>query len=406
MLAGIYPAFFLSSFSPVSVLKCRFVQGKKSISLRSGLVVFQFFISVALMIGTGVVYQQLKYIQNKELGYDKDQIMVLNNSWALGRNEQVLKEQLLKDSRVLSISTSSYKPVGKTNSNNTLIYPDGKDNQLTRILKYHIDEQYIPTMGMKLVAGRNFSKSLSTDSSALIINETTAKLFGWGKNAVGHIITQADYNAGQKKDFTVIGVVKDFHFRSLHEAIAPIIMSLHPQWGLIIKMKGKDVSGLVASIHKQWADFNTGEPLDYDFIDKLYDKTYIAEQKTGRILNIFSILTILVACLGLFGLAAFTAEQRTREIGIRKVLGASTQQITNMLSREFIKLVVIACVIAFPLSYWLMYKWLQDFAYRINISWWIFLVAGILAITIALATVSFQAIKAAMANPVKSLRTE
>lgn len=406
LLAGIYPAFFLSSFNPISVLKSRFVQGGKSITLRSGLVVFQFFISVALMIGTTVVYQQLKYIQNKQLGYDKDQIMVLNNSWALGRNEKVFKEELLKDSRVLNIATSSYKPSGKTNSNNTLIYPDGKDNQLTRILKYHIDEQYIPTMGMKLTEGRNFSKSFGTDSSGLIINETAAKSFGWGKKAVGHIITQADYNAGQKKDFTVIGVVKDFHFRSLHEAITPVIMALHPQWGLIIKMKGNDVNGLVTSMKKQWADFNTGEPFDYAFMDDLYNKTYIAEEKTGRILSIFSMLTIFVACLGLFGLAAFTAEQRTREIGIRKVLGASAGQITNMLSKEFIKLILAACIIAFPLSYWMMHTWLQDFVYRINISWWIFPLAAFVAIMIALVTISFQAIKAALANPVDSLRTE
>ena len=406
LLAGTYPAFFLSSFKPVVVLKSRLMQGEKSITLRRGLVVFQFFISVGLMIGTITVYQQLKYIQNKQLGYDKNQLLVLNNSWALGKNEQVLKEQLLKDSRVLNVTTSAYKPVGPSYSNNTMIYPDGKDNQLTKMLKYDIDEQYIPTMGMQIIAGRNFSKAFGTDSSGIIINEATAKAFGWNKDAIGHVITHANYNGNLKRNYKVIGVVKDFNFRSLHEAITPLVMVLHPEWGLIIKVKGRDVSGLLSTMKKQWSKFNTDEPFDYAFMDELYNKTYIAEQKTGRILNIFAILTIFVACLGLFGLAAFTAEQRTREIGIRKVLGASVGQIANMLSKEFIELVLLACIIAFPLSYWIMHRWLEGFAYRITINWWVFLIAAIVAVTIALVTVSFQALKAALMNPVKSLRME
>jgi putative ABC transport system permease protein len=201
-------------------------------------------------------------------------------------------------------------------------------------------------------------------------------------------------------------VVKDFNFKSLHEPITPLLMVLHPESGLIVKVKTVDISGLLSSIKQQWEKFNTEEPFTYTFMDELYNKTYSAEQKTGRILNIFAVLTILVACLGLFGLATFTAEQRTKEIGIRKVLGASVTQVTNMLSKDFIKLVLISCIIAFPISYWAMYKWLQDFAYRINISWTVFVLAALAASTIALLTVSFQAIKAAMANPVKSLRTE
>lgn len=406
LLAGTYPAFFLSSFKPVVVLKSRLLQGKMSVILRKGLVVFQFLISVGLMIGTITVYQQLKYIQNKQLGYDKDQLLVLNNSWALGKNEQVFKEQLLKDARVLNVTTSAYKPVGPSYSNNTMIYPDGKDNLVTRMLRYDIDEQYIPTMGMHILAGRNFAKTFSTDSTGIIINEAAANAFGWGKDAVGHVVTYANYNGKQKKEFTVIGVVKNFNFRSLHEAITPLVMVLQPQWGLIIKVKGRDVSGLLAAMKKQWAKFNTDEPFDYVFMDELYSKTYIVEQKTGRILNIFAALTICVACLGLFGLSTFTAEQRAREIGIRKVLGASVGQITNMLSREFIKLVLFACVIAFPLSYWIMHQWLEEFAYRVPISWWAFLIAAFVAISIALATVSFQAMKAALMNPVKSLKME
>lgn len=406
LLAGTYPAFFLSSFKPAVVLKSRLLQGGKSITLRRGLVVFQFFISVGLMIGTITVYQQLKYIQNKQLGYDKSQLLVLNNSWALGKNEQVLKEQLLKDPRVLNVTTSAFKPVGPSNSNNTMIYPDGKDNQVTRMLRYDIDEQYIPTMGMHLLAGRNFSRTFGTDSTGIIMNEAAASAFGWRKDAVGHVVTYANYNGVQKKDYRVIGVVKDFNFRSLHEAITPLVMVLQPEWGLIIKVRGRDVGGLLASMRKEWSKFNTDQPFDYAFMDELYSKTYIAEQKTGRILNIFAILTIFVACLGLFGLATFTTEQRTREIGIRKVLGASVGQITNMLSKEFVKLVFLACIIAFPLSYWIMHRWLDGFAYRIAISWWVFIVAALVALAIALITVSFQAIKSALMNPVKSLKME
>jgi putative ABC transport system permease protein len=211
---------------------------------------------------------------------------------------------------------------------------------------------------------------------------------------------------GTNIPFTIVGVVKDFHFKSLHEAITPLLMVLSPSSGLIIKTKTKDVAGILATIKARWKSFGQEEAIDYAFMDDLYNKTYEAEQKTGTILNIFALLTILVACLGLFGLATYTAEQRSKEIGIRKVLGASVAQVTNMLSKEFVKLVLISCVIAFPLSYWAMNKWLQDFAYRINISWWVFVLAGVVALLIALFTVSSKAIKAALANPVKSLRTE
>ncbi|MCW3109884.1 MAG: FtsX-like permease family protein [Segetibacter sp.] len=406
ILAGIYPAFFLSSFKPIAVLKGKFSGGNKSFGLRSGLVVFQFFISVCLIVGTIVVYQQMKYIQNKKLGYDKEQLLVLSNSYALGKDEPIFKEQLLKDPRVVNVTISAYKPAGPSNNNNALAYPEGKDNQIMKTLEYHVDEQYIPTLGMQMVAGRNFSKEFATDSSAMVINETAAKAFGWGNNVVGQRIVRQNSERGKDFTYTVIGVVKDFNFKSLHEPVTPLLMVLKPEWGLIVKVKTADISGLLSSIKQQWEKFNTEEPFTYTFMDELYNKTYSAEQKTGRILNIFAVLTILVACLGLFGLATYTAEQRTKEIGIRKVLGASVTQVTNMLSKDFIKLVLISCIIAFPISYWAMYKWLQDFAYRINIGWTVFVLAGLSASMIALLTVSFQAIKAAIANPVKSLRTE
>jgi len=349
----------------------------------------------------------MKFIQNKKLGYDKEQILTLPNSYLLGKNEQVYKQQMLKDPRIVNATASGYKPAGPTNSNNALVYPQGHDNKMMKTVGYHIDEQYIPTFGMQMATGRNFSSVFATDSSGMIINESAAKAFGWNNNtALDKTIVWVNSHKGDKFSFHVIGVVKDFHFKSLHDPITPLLMTLEPEGGLIFKIRTTDVAGLLSTMKKQWDAFNTDEPFTYAFMDDLYNKTYAAEQKTGTILNIFSVLIIFVACLGLFGLATYTAEQRTKEIGIRKVLGASVTQVTQMLSKEFLKLVLIASLIAFPAAWWAMNKWLQSFAYRINISWWVFLVAALAALLIALFTVSFQAIKAAIANPVQSLRTE
>lgn len=408
LLAGLYPAFFLSSFKPIATLKGKLSAATRSYGLRSSLVVFQFFISVSLITGTIIVYQQMKFIRDKKLGYDKEQLLVIGNSWQLGKNEKILRDELLRDTRVANVTVSSYKPAGWSDNNNALSYPEGQENRLTTSLEYKIDERYIPTFGIEMAAGRNFSPQFSTDSVAMIMNESAVKAFGYKDNndAIGKRVIRQNSDRGTNVPYTIVGVVKDFNFKSLHEAITPLLMVLNPGSGLLIKTKTKDVAGLLSTIKKRWQDFGPEDPIDYAFLDELYNKTYEAEQKTGTILNIFAVLTILVACLGLFGLATYTAEQRSKEIGIRKVLGASVLQVTTMLSKEFIKLVLIACVIAFPLSYWAMNKWLQDFAYRINISWVVFLVAGLTALFIALCTVSFRAIKAALANPVKSLRTE
>jgi putative ABC transport system permease protein len=407
VVAGIYPAFYLSSFKPISVLKGKLTANSKNFGLRSSLVVFQFFISVALIIGTIVVYQQMKYIQNKDLGYNKDQLVTIPNSYALGKNEQVFKQQMLQDPRIVSSTISWYKPAGPTNYNNALAYPQGNDHLVVNGVEYHVDEQYIPTMSMKMVSGRNFSKDFATDSLAIVLNETAANAFGWNNtDAIGKTVIRQNSDRGNNVPFHVIGVVKNFHFKSLHEAVSPLYMTLQPEGGLIFKIKTADVAGLLATMKKQWDSYNTDEPFTYSFMDDLFIKTYATEQKTGTILNLFSVLIILVACLGLFGLVTYTAEQRTKEIGIRKTLGASVSQVTQMLSKEFLKLVLIASLIAFPVAWWVMNKWLQSFAYRITISWWVFVVAGFIAMLIALITVSFQAIKAAIANPVKSLRTE
>jgi putative ABC transport system permease protein len=409
-LAGSYPAFYLSSFKPISVLKNKFTSKGKNISFRSGLVIFQFVISVSLIVGTTVVYQQLSFIQNVKLGYDKEQLLVLRNSYLLGDNEHVLKMQLARDPRVMSVTRSGFLPAGPTYNALTTAFPDENRNKNGRVRIYDIDENYIPTMGMKMEEGRNFSKDYPSDSSTefpkIIINETLANVFGWGKKAVGHTVNLFTDQAGGKKSFSVIGVVQDFHFLSLHEPINPLIMVLQNSSGLIVKIKTKDVQGLLATIKSKWDSFKPDEPFTYAFIDDLYNQTYIKEQKTGTILSIFAGLTIFIACLGLFGLATFTAEQRNKEISVRKVLGASIPDLVALVSKEFIVLVIIAITIATPIAWWAMTAWLRDFAYRINMNAWVFVFAGMSAIAIALFTVSFQAIRAAVANPIKSLRAE
>ena len=406
ILTGSYPAFYLSSFKPIAVLKGKFTSGKKSIGLRSGLVVFQFIISIILMVSTTVVYNQLSYIRHKKLGYDKEQVLILSDAGILNKQQEVFRHQLLTNPGVLSVSNSGYIPAGSTYNNNFFVSTEEDPGRLIKTLRYDVDENYIPSLGIQLQSGRNFSANQGTDSAAVIVNETAAMAFKWGAKAVDHSISTTDHE-GKKITYRVIGVVKDFHFRSLHETISPLVMVLSPDAGtLIVKLKTNDIAGMISRLKKSWAAFTSEEPLSYSFLEDRFNNTYKAEQNTGTIVGIFAGLTIFVACLGLFGLVTFTAEQRRKEIGIRKVLGASVSGIVSLLSKELLKLVFIAFIIAAPVSWFIMNKWLEDFAYRINISWWIFVLAALLAILITIVTVSFQAIKAAIANPVKSLRTE
>jgi len=407
VLAGIYPAFFLSSFNTIAVLKSTSsVKGGHKSIFRNSLVVFQFFISTALIIATIIIYQQLHFMQNKKLGYDKDQLVYLQDTHLLGNNQKAFRQALLRDNRVQNASMGRNVP-GNGIMSGTEISAKGtelnKNSAAIPASIFHIDEEYVPTLGLQVIRGRNFSKNFPTDSSAVVINETAVRDLGWANtDPIGKTIIRS----GQK-EFKVIGVVADFHYASVKQKIAPLMMLLGNNWGgIIVKVKTSDAQGFLADTKKQWTSLNPSGPFAYYFLDDKFASLYSAEQRTGKIFSAFTIIAIVIASLGLFGLSAFIIEQRTKEIGIRKVLGASVAQVLMLVSKEFLLLMSIAFIFSIPVTWWGMHIWLQDFAYRINISWWVFLLAGIGASIIALITISFQAIKAALANPVKSLRTE
>ena len=407
-LSGIYPAFFMSRFIPVKVLKASGGGSTGGGGVRNSLVIFQFAISVFLIVSTLVVFKQLKYIQSKDLGYSKERVLIINDVFAVGNQVQAFKNEVGQMAQVKNISLSSFVPTPSNRSDSSFFEEGTSDPDDALQMQYwQVDYDYISTLDLEIIAGRDFNHKFSTDSLGMIINEAAVAVLGiTPEEALGKRLTH-DFRAEKLVYYTVIGVVKDFHFKSLRDNIGALSMIIGDYSNaLIVKLKTGDLSDTLAQIESVWKTMAPGQPFNYSFMEENFNNVYEAEQRLGKIFTIFTILSILIACLGLFGLAAFSAEKRSKEIGIRKVLGASVSQITYKLSIDFLKLVGIAIIISIPIAWYAMNKWLEDFTYRIEMGWGVFVLAIFLAVMISIITVSYQSIKAALVNPIKSLKTE
>lgn len=407
LLSGAYPALYLSGFKPISSLKGKFGSSVKGLALRKTLVIAQFSISIFLIIATTVVYQQLNFMQNQQLGFRKDHQLVVDFQFdnRINQHADAIKQQLAAIPGVGMISLSSSIPGTPNNQYKTLMENARNEKQEQRTDAYFIDNDFLNQYQVKVIAGRGFSKNLAADTfKRMLINETMAKALGFDDphEAIGKHFLQLRHEG------TIIGVVKDFHFHSFKEKVQPLTIRLDPGnfTDLTLNISSLNTKHTISEIEAAWKNIAPGLPFVYFFADEAYNKQYIAQERFGTLFICFAIIAIVISCLGLLGLSAFNTTQRKKEIGIRKVLGASVSSITAMLSKDFVKLIVIALLIASPIAWWIMNSWLQSFAYRINIPLWVFLFSGFAAIVIALLTISFQSVKAAVVNPVKSLRND
>lgn len=402
LLAGLYPSFYLSGFQPIEVLKGKLSRGSKSASMRNVLVVFQFTTSIVLIIGTFVIYRQMHYILNKKLGFDKEQVVILQGANTLGDQVKPLKAELLQLPEVGQATVSDYLPVKGTKRNGNGFWKEGKTQEESPVYgqMWRVDHDYIKTMGMNIVEGRDFSLDMPTDSQVVIINQTLARELGL-KDPIGQRIT----NTGFVRE--VIGVVEDFHFENMKDEIEGLCMAIGSAPAAIsVRLNTSDMGATIDRLENVWDQFAPHQAIRYDFLDDSFAVMYADVQRMGRIFTSFAVLAIIVACLGLFALSAFMAEQRSKEMSIRKVLGASVPTIFRMLTQNFLSLVLIALLIAMPLGWYLMQKWLQDYTYRTEIGWEPFVFAGVIAVLIAILTISYQAMRAALDNPVRALGQE